>query len=106
MTEKTMPKDVPARLTRSRMSVPDSAIVMMEMTGSATPPIRKPIIEGAKFVPADAPMIGGKMRLPAPKNIEKSVREVAMRTAVPLERPAESSLTVCVTATHLMVWVL
>ncbi len=27
-------------------------------------------------------------------------------TAVLLERPAESSLTVCVTATHLMVWVL
>ena len=51
-------------------------------------------------------MIGGKIRLPAPKNIEKRVREVAMRTAVLLERPVESSLTVCVTATHLMVWVL
>ena len=106
MTEKTIPKDLPARLTRSRMSVPDRAIVMMETTGSATPPIRKPIIAGPKLVPADAPIIGGKIRLPAPKNMEKSVREVAMRTAVLLERPAESSLTVCVTATHLIVWVL
>ena len=86
--------------------MPDRAIVMIETTGRATPPIRKPIIAGAKFVPAEAPMIGGKIRLPAPKNIEKRVREVAMRTAVLLERPVESSLTVCVTATHLMVWVL
>jgi len=51
-------------------------------------------------------MIGGKMRFPAPKNIEKSVREVAMRTAVLLERPVVSSLTVWVTVTHLVVWVL
>ena len=78
---------------------------MIEMTGRATPPMRKPIIAGVKLVPADAPMIGGKMRLPAPKNMEKSVREVAMRTAMP-ERSVESSLTVCVTATHLMMWVL
>ena len=85
------------------MSVPDRAIVMIEMTGRATPPIRKPIIAGVKLVPADAPMIGGKIRLPAPKNMEKRVREVAMRTAV-LERWPESSLTVCVTATHCVVW--
>jgi hypothetical protein len=50
-------------------------------------------------------MIGGKIRLPAPKNIEKSVKDVAMRTATP-ERSVESSLTVCVTATHLIMCVL
>ena len=93
MTEKTRPKDFPARLTRSRMSVPDRAIVMIEMTGRATPPMRKPIMAGATFVPADAPMIGGKIRLPAPKNIENRVSEVAMRTAL-LDRCPEASLTV------------
>ncbi len=40
------------------------------------------------MVPADAPMIGGKMKIYPPKNIEKSVRDVAIRTAVLLERPA------------------
>ena len=84
------------------MSVPDRAIVMIEMTGSATPPMRKPIMAGVTFVPADAPMMGGKIRFPAPKNMENRVREVAMRTAV-LERWLESSLTVCVTGTHCVV---
>ena len=75
---------------------------MIEMTGESDTPMRKPIIAGVTLVPADAPMIGGKIRLPAPKNMEKSVSEVAMRTAV-LERWVESSLTVCVTATRCVV---
>ena len=75
---------------------------MMETTGRATPAMRKPMIAGVKFEPADAPIIGGKIRLPAPKNMEKRVNEVAMRTAVP-ERWVESSLIVCVTATRCVV---
>ena len=53
------------------------------MTGRATPPIRKPIIAGLKFDPELAPMMGGKIKFPAPKNIENKVREVAISSPIP-----------------------
>src|SRR5699024_12189572 len=37
--------------------------------------MRKPMIAGQKLVPELTPTIGGKIRLPAPKNIENSVNE-------------------------------
>ena len=37
--------------------------------------MRKPMMAGQKLVPELTPTIGGKMRLPAPKNIENSVND-------------------------------
>ncbi|EFG80314.1 hypothetical protein HMPREF0281_02408 [Corynebacterium ammoniagenes DSM 20306] len=51
------------------------AIATMAATGSSTPAMRKPMIAGQKLVPELTPTIGGKIRLPAPKNIENRVNE-------------------------------
>ena len=38
---------------------------------------------GLKFDPEFAPMMGGKIKFPAPKNIENKVREVAISSPIP-----------------------
>ena len=83
MHENVIPNAFPPRPERSRRSVPDNAIAIIAMTGRATPPIRKPIIAGLKFDPEFAPMMGGKIKFPAPKNIENKVREVAISSPNP-----------------------
>ena len=86
MHEKAIPKNLPPRPDRSRRSLPDNAIAMIAMTGRATPPMRKPIMAKLKCEPEFAPIIGGKIRFPAPKNIENSVSDVAISKPVPCER--------------------
>ena len=54
-----------------------------EITGSSTPPIKKPVIAGVKAVPAWAPITGGKIRFPAPKNIENRVSDTAISETLP-----------------------
>ena len=51
-------------------------------TGIKTPVRRKPIMAGVKCSPDSTPSIGGKMRLPAPKNMENNMRPTA--TTVPV----------------------
>ena len=54
------------------------ATAITAKTGSATPAARKPKVAGQKLVPEETPTSGGKMRLPAPKNMEKSMREATI----------------------------
>src|SRR5690625_1117950 len=78
ITEKITPKNTPPRDARSRTLYPEIATATIAATGSSTPAMRKPMIAGQKLVPELTPTIGGKIRLPAPKNIENSVNEAMM----------------------------
>ena len=78
MTGKTTPNAVPARWARSRRFEPDSAMAITASTGSREAVRRKPISAGQKLSPASTASMGGKMRLPAPKNMENSARAVTM----------------------------
>ena len=50
------------------------------------------MIAGVKCSPDSTPRIGGKIRLPAPKNMEKSIRPMAATVARLLPRDAPFSL--------------
>lgn len=43
-----------------------------------TPVVMKPMMAGVKLVPDCAPRMAGKIRFPAPKNMENSMRAVTM----------------------------
>ena len=60
------------RLASRRIS-PTRATAMMPSTGSPMPAIRKPAVAGTASAPACRPSSGGRIRLPAPKNIENSM---------------------------------
>lgn len=53
---------------------PDLATATTPRTGNPMAVTAKPAMAIQIFVPADAPKKGGKIRFPAPKNMEKSVR--------------------------------
>ena len=61
---------------------------MTVTTGMSTPVSRKPVMAGVKFSPDSTPSIGGKMRFPAPKNMENSMRPTATTVPVMLGRLA------------------
>src|SRR5699024_8551721 len=71
--EKTRPNTLPARDAMSTMPLPDTATAITASAGRTTAVDRKPAIAGAYESPASTPSCGGKMRLPAPKNIAKSI---------------------------------
>ena len=75
-TGKTTPKMEPARCARSRRFEPDSAMAITASTGKSDAVVRKPNSAGQKLSPASTASMGGKMRLPAPKNIENSASPV------------------------------
>lgn len=66
-------------LTRpaSSRTPPHTATATMPSTGSPMPAARKPAIAGIAASPACRPSSGGRMRLPAPKNIENSMPPTA-----------------------------
>ena len=55
---------------------PDREIAITVSSGKPTPVSKNPIIAGQKFSPAFWPSMGGKIKLPAPKNKENSIRPV------------------------------
>lgn len=55
----------------------------MPSTGNPTPAKKNPAIAGMADVPACTPRSGGKMRFPAPKNIEKSVAPTTKLSRAP-----------------------
>ena len=57
-------------------SFPDREMAITVSSGKPTPVSKKPIIAGQKFSPAFCSSIGGKIKLPAPKNKENSIRPV------------------------------
>ena len=61
------------------------ATATIARTGRSTPAARKPRTAGQKLVPAETPTMGGKMRLPAPKNIENSISDAITMVAPGLE---------------------
>ena len=58
---------------------PDSATAITPKIGKPTAVMRKPMKAESDSVPACTPSQGGKIRLPAPKNIAKSVRPTKLR---------------------------
>lgn len=71
---KSMEKPLPTFLEILSIVPPDFTDAIAERTTSPTPVVRKPSIDHPKSVPALKPSEGGKIRLPAPKNIENRAR--------------------------------
>ena len=60
------------------MRLPCLATTATPNIGKITAVAISPSIAKGVWVPACIPSIGGKMRLPAPKNIEKSIKPITM----------------------------
>ena len=77
-----MPRTSANRFDTRELSAPKPPALATTMTpriGRPTADTTKPTIAAAVRPPASAPRYGGKMRLPAPKNIEKNVMPTTMR---------------------------
>ena len=60
---------------------------MIVIVGSSTPVRMKPMMAGVKFSPDSIPSMGGKIRLPAPKNIANSISPTAKIEAAGFTAP-------------------